>query len=1130
MATDTYRATLRNPGLPAFLWTQFLGAFNDNVFKIIVSFSAMAAYGQVRGMSLAAAIFVLPFLLFSGWAGHLGDAFSKRTVLVATKVLEIVAMTLAVVALLAGNLPLQLTVLFLMAAQSTFFSPAKYGIVPEMVPTGDISRTNGLLEMSTFAAIVLGTTAGGELYEVWHAQPWRLGLVLVGIAVVGTITSFGIPRVRAANPGQRFAWNPFAEIGRGIARLRPDRTLWMTVIGISYFWLLGALLQQVLLPWGQEALGVGEGAAARLYTALAIGIGAGSLAAGRLSGRKIELGLVPLGAIGMGVFSLWLAAAVPSYTVASILLVALGFSGGLFAVPLNALLQHRPAAGEKGRVLATNNVLNTVGMLLSAAIFFVLGAWLHLTLGQIIVAAGIFTLAASVYALATLPDFFVRFTLWMLTHTIYRIRIIGTPNIPERGPALLVCNHVSMIDGALVGACIQRFVRFIVYGPYYRLPGVHALMTRLHAIPVNSRDRREIVQAIVRARAELAAGHVVCIFAEGAVSRTGNLLPFKRGFERMVADLDVPVIPVYLDRVWGSIFSFKRGRFFWKLPERLPYPVTVAFGEPMPSTVTAQDARLAIMELGTEALGCRRAPTDLLHTAFMRVARRRWFRLAMADSTGQTVSYGRALVGSLALGTAIRRSTPEGAPVGLLLPASVGGALANLAVLMAGRTPINLNFSVGPEALEAAIREAGIQTVITSKRFLAKVSLEPTPAMLFLEDLVRQIGAGARIAAWVEARLLPMAWLRRRHGGRVTTNAVATVIFSSGSTGQPKGVMLTHANILANVDALAQIFPMGRHDCFIGVLPFFHSFGLTGTLWFPLLQGSSVAYHPNPMDAKTMGELAGTHHASMLISTPTFCQAYLRRCTREQFAHLRYAVVGAEKLREPLARAFRERFGVALLEGYGSTEMAPVIAVNRPDIDHRGEHQVGTKPGSVGHPIPGVAAKVVDRATGEGPLLGREGLLLVKGPNLMQGYLNHPERTAEVIRDGWYVTGDVATIDEEGFITITDRLSRFSKIGGEMVPHVRVEDALNTILGEGCSAVTAVPDASRGERLVAFHTRPDVSAEALWERLGQTELPKLWLPRRDSLFHIEAIPMLGTGKVDLRRLRQLATERLGLSV
>jgi acyl-[acyl-carrier-protein]-phospholipid O-acyltransferase/long-chain-fatty-acid--[acyl-carrier-protein] ligase len=754
-----------------------------------------------------------------------------------------------------------------------------------------------------------------------------------------------------------------------------------------------------------------------------------------------------------------------------------------------------------------------------------LGGPAGLTIDQVLLIAGVFTLVANVYVLTLVPDFFVRFVLWCLTHTIYRIRIVGRPHIPSRGPALLICNHVSMIDGALVGACIQRFVRFIVYGPYFHLPVVHALLRRMHAIPIQAGQKRAIVGAIERARAELEAGHVVCIFAEGAVSRTGNLLPFQRGFERMVDGLDVPVIPVYLDRVWGSVFSFKRGRFFWKLPERLPYPVTVAFGAPLPSTVSAAQARLAIMELGSQAMAHRRRSSDLLHTAFMRAAKRSWRRPAMADSTGRRLTYGRALTGALLLGRAIARRTAGQEMVGLLLPSSVGGALANIGTLCAGKVAVNLNFTAGPQAMGAAVDQCGIKTIVTSRRFLAKASIAEMPGMVYLEDLLEEVGAFAKIAALVEARLGPVWLLRRRHGGRGRTgSSLATVIFSSGSTGVPKGVMISHGNILANVDALTQIFPMSRADCFIGVLPFFHSFGLTGTLWFPLTQGASAVYHPNPMDAKTVGELAATYRASMLISTPTFCTSYVRRCTPEQFAHLKYAIVGAEKLREPLARAFRERFGVPLLEGYGCTEMSPVVAVNRPDVEHGGVRQIGTKAGSVGHPIPGVSAKVVDRTTGEGPLFDEEGLLLVKGPNLMQGYLHQPERTAEVIRDGWYVTGDIATIDEAGFISITDRVSRFSKIGGEMVPHIKIEETINAILGDSVSAVTSVPDESRGERLVAFYARPDVTPDALWSALSQTDLPKLWLPKREHLVPIEAIPSLGTGKVDLRRLRELALE------
>jgi acyl-[acyl-carrier-protein]-phospholipid O-acyltransferase/long-chain-fatty-acid--[acyl-carrier-protein] ligase len=354
---------------------------------------------------------------------------------------------------------------------------------------------------------------------------------------------------------------------------------------------------------------------------------------------------------------------------------------------------------------------------------------------------------------------------------------------------------------------------------------------------------------------------------------------------------------------------------------------------------------------------------------------------------------------------------------------------------------------------------------------------------------------------------------------------LATIIFSSGSTGVPKGVMLTHANILSNVDSLAQVFPMGAEDTFIGVLPFFHSFGFCGTFWFPLLQGAGVAYHPNPMDAKTIGDLAEKYRATMLISTPTFCSGYVRRIPKEQFTHLRYAIVGAEKLRDQVAREFREKYGIELLEGYGCTEMSPVVAVNRPDVQYGSVTQIGVKPGSVGHPIPGVAAKIVDQETGEDLPVGAEGLLLVKGPNMMAGYLHAPEQTADVVRDGWYVTGDIARLDEDGFIFITDRLSRFSKIGGEMVPHVRVEDAINEIAGAVCSAVTAVPDAARGERLVAFYVHPDLTPDRLWERLCESSLPRLWLPRRDNLIPIDAIPTLGTGKTDLRRLKQLALDR-----
>jgi acyl-[acyl-carrier-protein]-phospholipid O-acyltransferase/long-chain-fatty-acid--[acyl-carrier-protein] ligase len=333
--------------------------------------------------------------------------------------------------------------------------------------------------------------------------------------------------------------------------------------------------------------------------------------------------------------------------------------------------------------------------------------------------------------------------------------------------------------------------------------------------------------------------------------------------------------------------------------------------------------------------------------------------------------------------------------------------------------------------------------------------------------------------------------------------------------------MLSHTNIISNIEALGQVFWITPSDRILGVLPFFHSFGFTCTLWFPLVAGFSVAYHPNPMDAKGVGEMVERHKATLLISTPTFYSSYLRRCTKEQFASLRFAMVGGEKLRETVARAFQEKYGLDLCEGYGATEMSPVVSANILNV----AEQTGYKPGTVGHPVPGVVAKIVDPATGEPRGPGEDGLLLVAGPNRMLGYLNRPEKTAEVFRDGWYDTGDIAAIDDDGFIRILDRLSRFSKIGGEMVPHIRVEEAINEILGEYACCVTGVPDETKGERLVALYTKQEVAPADLWQMLSESQLPKLWIPKQENFYQVESLPLLGSGKLDVRQAKEMALKR-----
>jgi acyl-[acyl-carrier-protein]-phospholipid O-acyltransferase/long-chain-fatty-acid--[acyl-carrier-protein] ligase len=675
------------------------------------------------------------------------------------------------------------------------------------------------------------------------------------------------------------------------------------------------------------------------------------------------------------------------------------------------------------------------------------------------------------------------------------------------------------MDGFLIASCVQRFIRFMVWRPYYELKSLNWFFRVTRAIPVGTSGPRDVVESIRSARKELLNGHVVCIFAEGAISRTGNLLPFKRGLEKITDGLDVPVIPVHLDRLWGSIFSFEGGKFFWKWPRRVPYPVTVSFGKPRRQP-SAQEVRQAILELGSDAAMNRKSAEDRLDLRFIRSARKNWSSLAMADSSGRDLTYGDALTGALLVADWMRKSRPADEMVGVLLPPSTAGALANIGITIAGKVPVNLNFTAGREAMAAAIEQCRIGAIVTSKVFLAKAKIEAMDGAVFIEDIFAAAGKFDKLYALLRARLMPARLL----SSRKTPDSLATVIFSSGSTGTPKGVMLSHHNILANIDAMAQVFWIGEQDRIIGVLPFFHSFGFTLTIWFPLVTGCGVAYHPNPTDAKSIGALVSKYKGTFLLSTPTFCATYARKCSKEEFASLRCVVAGAEKVRESVAKAFHEKFGLEVLEGYGCTELAPVACVNTPDFKAGRDTQTGAKPGTVGHPLPGVAVRIVDPATMEPLPPNSEGLLLIKGPNRMLGYLGAPERTSEVVRDGWYVTGDIAAIDDEGFVRITDRLSRFSKIGGEMVPHLKVEEAIYAIVGDHACAVTGVPDEQRGERLVSLYTRPDLAPGDLWQRLSETDLPKLWLPKRENIYQVDALPTLGSGKLDLRGVKAKARE------
>jgi acyl-[acyl-carrier-protein]-phospholipid O-acyltransferase / long-chain-fatty-acid--[acyl-carrier-protein] ligase len=462
------------------------------------------------------------------------------------------------------------------------------------------------------------------------------------------------------------------------------------------------------------------------------------------------------------------------------------------------------------------------------------------------------------------------------------------------------------------------------------------------------------------------------------------------------------------------------------------------------------------------------------------------------------------------------------------LPPSVPGALVNLAALLMGKVPVNLNYTASNEVLASCARQCELQTVVTSRAFLERVHIQPPAQAIMLEDLVENPRFLERVTAAFISWFLPVRLLEKSVGAgpEVGLDNVATIIFSSGSTGDPKGVVLTHYNVASNVEQLNQVFMLGRHDRVLGILPFFHSFGFTGTLCLPTTIGIGVIFHPNPLESRAIGALVSQYAVTFLLATPTFLQAYMRRCSPEDFGSLQYVMAGAEKLPERISTAFEDRFGIRPLEGYGCTECSPAVTVNTRDFRAAEFRQVGAKRASIGHPLPGISVRIVNPETFDPVPQGETGLLLVRGPNVMQGYLNRPEKTAEVLRAGWYNTGDIASMDEDGFIRITDRMSRFSKIGGEMVPHIKVEDKLHEIIGatEQTFAVTAVPDERKGERLIVLHTLPEDKLLQCLAQLGKSDLPALWKPRPDQFVHVDLLPYLGTGKLDLRRLKEIAVE------
>jgi acyl-[acyl-carrier-protein]-phospholipid O-acyltransferase/long-chain-fatty-acid--[acyl-carrier-protein] ligase len=725
----------------------------------------------------------------------------------------------------------------------------------------------------------------------------------------------------------------------------------------------------------------------------------------------------------------------------------------------------------------------------------------------------------------------LRLIAWLFVRVFFRITVKGLENLPLQGGGLLVANHRSFWDGLLICFVSPRPVRVLLAREIYEHPLVRPFARLTQAIPMRSRTRpRAMLSSLREAAAAVAAGELVCVFAEAQVSRIGHILRFSRALGTITANMAGPIIPVHLEEAVPDSFRIQEGRLRAPLPRRPRCPLGVTFGTPLPPGTPAYEVRQAVQQLDAQAFALRCARLATLDRSFIRTARRYPFRFAMGDARLPRLNWGLALTRTIFLSRRLRPVWQEQDYVGILLPPSVAGALINFAATLMGKVPVNLNYTAADDTVASCAQQCNLKTVITSKAFLERVPVKVPAQPVFVEDLIQHPRPSEKLLALLMTWTFPAGALRRALGCTkpARLHDVATIIFSSGSTGDPKGVVLSHYNIAANIEQVK--WHLDFHDArghkILGVLPFFHSFGWTVTVWLPGITGMGAVYHPNPLDAATVATLVRDYHITWVVAAPSMVQAYMRRCSPADFRSVQYMITGAEKLPVRLSRAFQETFGIRLLEGYGCTECAPVVSVNTPDFRGPGFSQIGNKRGRIGHPLPGISVRIADPDTMQPLALGESGVLLVRGPNIMQGYFRRPELTAEALVDGWYNTGDIASLDDEGFLTIADRLSRFSKIGGEMIPHLKIEDKLHELAGatEQSFAVTSIADDRKGERIVVLHTLPEERLKPCLEKLPESSLPPMWKPRPNQFFRVEALPYLGTGKLDLRRLREVAQQ------
>jgi len=1143
---------LKLKGFIPFTLIIFLNAFIDLGHKILIQNTVFKIYdgqAQIVLTAIVNGLILLPFILLFSPAGFFSDRHHKPLIMKFTAALAVVLTLIITAAYYNGWFQLAFAMTFLLAVQSAFYSPAKYGYIKELVGKRELTVANAVVQALTIVAILSGVFLFSILFEQYlvginYSNEAELiqaiapiGWVLVGCALLQFATTLFLPTGKQQQPDLHFDFKRYTTgiyLRENVKRLLANRTIWLSIIGLSLFWGIAQVVLAAFPAFAKETLGETNTVMIQgLLACNGLGIILGSTLAGKASRGHIETGLIPLGALGI-VTALLLIPHMASAALLGLLFIGLGMAGGMFIVPLNALIQFHAKDDQLGAILAGNNWVQNVVMLsfLCLTALFAIYGLSSVGLFYLLTIVGVIGASYTVYQL---PQSLVRFLINRIIASRYNIQVLGFNNLPGQGGVLMLGNHISWLDWAVIQVACPRPVRFVMHREIYQRWYLKWFLDAFGVVPIAAGHSKAALRQINEL---LKAGEVVCLFPEGSISRNGQLGEFKPGYERTVEDVDGVILPFYLRGLWGSRFSRSSEKLQENRSNRIRREVIVAFGSPLPIQTPAHELKQHVFDLSIDAWDEHTKTLDPIPLAWIRAAKQTGRNLSVADAgPGATLSGYKMLTAVFTFSRLIRKRSPE-QNIGLLLPTSTAGIITNMATLLLGKTVVNLNYTANLQALLAAVDRAEIKSIYSSRRFIKKlqqrgVSLDELLAKVevyYLEDMKDEISTSSKISFMALSVLLPAKLLYRLFGQQRELKQPAAILFSSGSEGEPKGVMLSHRNIMANIKQVSDVLDTQDNDVVMATLPLFHAFGLTVTGLMPLIEGIPAILHPDPTDALVIAKAIAKNRATVFCGTSTFLRLFNRnkRIHPLMLESLRLVVAGAERLNPEVRDSFKLKFNKEIYEGYGATETTPVASVNVPDRIAPDDWSIqhGSRPGTVGMPLPGGSFRIVDPETLETSPVGNDGLILFGGTQIMLGYLNDPEKTAEAIieLDGkrWYKTGDKGHLDKDGFLVIVDRYSRFAKIGGEMVSLGTIETAINKLLPEEIEILTtAIPDGKKGEKVVLLAAGP-ITMDELKTIIDQSELSPLMRPA--TLLAVTEIPKLGSGKSNFSQAKKIALE------